>query len=292
VARRPRRRAERSSAATGDERTSFEEAFRVLRSNLSVSLADITSPTVVVTSANPNEGKTLTCCSLAASFADAGQRVVLVDLDLRHPNAHSLIGAHNEYGATDVLLGRRSLESCLQYVELAGPPGAARRGLYFLATGSPVANPTELIGTNRTARLLDGLAAQADLVLLDTPPVLPVADTLVIGRMAAGAVLVTEARKTEIGALQKAKDLLIRNQTRLLGIVLNKFEQRDAPYGYGYGYGYGSTPVDDVAVESDPGTDEPAVATDGGDDTGPGHRAVAASAPSPPSTNGRGRARS
>ena len=222
-----------------DERTSFEEAFRIMRSNLSVALADIDRPTVIVTSANANEGKTLTCAHLAMSFAAAGQRVVLVDLDLRHPNSHRLVGAHNEYGASEVLLGRRTLDEAMQYLELPAPPGRSRPGLYFLATGTQVTNPAELLGSGRTARLLEGLSAQADVVLLDTPPVLPVADTLVIGRIASGAILVTEARVTAVPAVQKAKDLLIRNQTRLLGVILNKFQQRDARYGYGYGYGYG-----------------------------------------------------
>jgi non-specific protein-tyrosine kinase len=92
--------------------------------------------------------------------------------------------------------------------------------------------------------LLEALSKQADIVLLDTPPVLPVADTLVIGRLAAGAVLVIEARRTPIPAVIRAKDALTRNQTRVLGVALNRLQDRDAGestgYGYGYGYGYGS----------------------------------------------------
>jgi capsular exopolysaccharide synthesis family protein len=219
------------------EGAQFDEAIRILRSNLSVALADIERPTIVVTSANANEGKTLTSTNLAASFAAAGQRTILVDLDLRHPNAHYRLDAHNEYGVLEVLLGRMSLEDAIQYVEV-GPAGRTPRpGLYFLGTGARVENPSEVLGGRRTARLLESLAKQADVVLLDTPPVLPVADTLVVGRMASGAILVAEARRTAVPAIQKAKDLLIRNQTRLLGIVLNKFQHRDAGLGYGYGYG-------------------------------------------------------
>jgi Mrp family chromosome partitioning ATPase len=106
-----------------------------------------------------------------------------------------------------------------------------------------VSDPTELLATPRTAQLLEWLAEQADIVLLDTPPVLPVADTLVIGRLAAGAVLVVEARRTPAPAAKRAKDALTRNQTRLLGVVLNKYQARYAGYGYGdtsgYGYGFG-----------------------------------------------------
>jgi capsular exopolysaccharide synthesis family protein len=237
VARPPRI----GSVPIRDERNTFEEALRILRSNLSVALLDLERPTVIFTSPNPNEGKTVTCANLAMSFAASGKRVVLVDLDLRHPNSHKLIGAHNEFGVSDVLLGRRTLEESIQYIGLPTPRGQSEWGLYFLGTGSPVANPTELLGSGRTSQLLEGLARQADLVLLDTPPVLPVADTLVIGRMAAGAVLVTESRNTAIDAVNKAKDLLTRNQTRILGVVLNKFQQRDSKgsFNYGYGYGYG-----------------------------------------------------
>jgi capsular exopolysaccharide synthesis family protein len=243
-----------------DERNTFDEALRILRSNLSVALLDLERPTVIFTSPNPNEGKTVICANLAMSFASSGKRVVLVDLDLRHPNSHKLIGAHNEYGVSDVLLGRRSLEESIQYIGLPTPKGRSEWGLYFLGTGSPVANPTELLGSGRTTQLLEGLASQADLVLLDTPPILPVADTLVIGRMAAGAVLVTESRNTAIDAVNKAKDLLTRNQTRLLGVVLNKFQLRDSKgtFSYGYGYGYGNLGDDTRGVAvADPGALRP-----------------------------------
>jgi len=109
------------------------------------------------------------------------------------------------------------------------------------------------LGSGRTARLIDGLAQQADIVLIDSPPVLPVADTLVIGRIASGAVLVVEARTTSFPAVAQAKDLLIRNQTRLFGVVINKSLARDTDltYGYhGYGYGYG-TPFDEDADGDD-----------------------------------------
>lgn len=235
-----------------DTSTAFEESFRVLRSNLNVALADIDRPTVIVTSANPEEGKTLTCANLAHSFAAAGRRTILVDLDLRHPNAHRLVNAHNECGVSEVLLGQRPLEDVIQYVEMSAEPNRSQTGFYFLGTGSHVSNPAELLGTGRTTRLLSSLAAQADLVLIDTPPVLPVADTLVIGRIASGAILVAASRSSSITAVSKAKDLLIRNQTRLFGVILNKFQERDATYGIGYGYGYADTNQGEIVDNPSP----------------------------------------
>ena len=218
------------------------EAFRVLRSNLTVSLADLERPVVIVTSAYAGEGKTSTAINLAKSMAAAGQRVVLVDADLRHPDAHRWLGVHNEHGLTDILLDRRAVDDALQYIDVGAGPAQGRRALYLLAAGPSVENPGELLGTKRTAALLDALAAQADVVLIDTPPVLQVADTLVIAHMAAGALLVAETRRTPVAALQRTKDALTRNQSRLLGIVINKFQARDAGdadaiFEYSYGYG-------------------------------------------------------
>jgi capsular exopolysaccharide synthesis family protein len=230
-----RRRNAPAAPASSNETS---EAFRVLRSNLLVGLGDLERPTVLVTSANEGEGKTSTCAALARSFAMAGKRTVVLDLDLRHPDIHHRLGGHNEVGVTDVLLRRRSLEDCLQLIEVGAGPRGAPRSLYLLATGPRVDDPTELLGAARTGRLLDEISSQADIVLVDTPPILPVADTLVIGRFAAGALLVVEARRTPIPSVQRAKDALIRNQTRLLGMVVNKLSPSDG-YGYGYGYGYG-----------------------------------------------------
>lgn len=211
-----------------------EEAFRVLRSNLLVAIDDLANPVVIVTSAREGEGKTSTCVALARSLALAGPRVVLVDLDLRRPTAHRYLGADNIPGCSEVLRDQRTLEECLQFLAPSTETTNAN-GLYFLPAGGESSNPTELLGSTRTARLLDGLASQADIVLIDTPPVLPVADTLVIGRRAAGAVLVVEARETPVDVLNRAKSALTRNRTRILGVVLNKVRGSDdqaAPYGY------------------------------------------------------------
>jgi capsular exopolysaccharide synthesis family protein len=260
-----RRRRDRSySASGGYEASSFEEAIRILRSSLEVALTDLAQPRVIFTSALPEEGKTTVCTQTALSFASAGRRTVLVDLDLRRPAAHRLVGAHNEFGATDVLLRRRPLDEVMQYVEVPSTAGGGRSRLYVLAAGPAVTNPAEVLGSGRTLRLLDALAEQADLVLVDAPPVLPVADTLVIGRIASGAILVTEARATALPAVQKAKDLLVRNQTRLLGVVLNKFDvNRDGdPYGYGW--------QPDAAEPADAvGGAGTAVAVEGGGGPGP-----------------------
>ena len=204
------------------------ESLRVLRSNLLVAVADLDHPVVVVTSANPGEGKTSTCAGLAASLAVAGTRVVAVDLDLRHPELHRRLGAGNELGAVDVVAGRCPLADAIQFVDVA-----EGQGFYFLAAGPTVANPTELLGVPTMVRLLGSIAAQADLVLVDSAPVLPVADTLVVGRMAAGALLVVEAGRTSEADVAAAREALARNDVRVLGVALNKLDAREVRLGYG-----------------------------------------------------------
>ncbi len=211
-----------------------EEAFRVLRSNVLVAIAELDNPVILVTSAHTGEGKTTTCAGLASSLAAAGKRVVAVDLDLRNPDLHRRLNGHDEFGVTDVLLNHRPLADCLQWIGTPEEPGEGT-GLYLLATGPVVSNPTELLGTSRTQSMLRRLSEQADVVLIDTPPVLAVADTLVVGRNAAGAILVVQAAVTEVTDANRAKDALARNQTRLLGVVVNQVEEdvEGVPYGYG-----------------------------------------------------------
>jgi capsular exopolysaccharide synthesis family protein len=237
----PRRLQRRKSAGGRRARSrTTREAFRVLRSNLLVAISDLDNPIVVVTSAFEREGKTSTCVNLAESLAAAGPRVVVVDLDLRSPQSHRMLGVHNDAGVSDVLLDRRPLDECMQYVQVPVADSSRVAGMYFLGAGPHIGNPTELLATPRTGRMLEVLSTQADIVLLDTPPVLPVADTLVIGRLAAGAVLVVEAQRTPAPAARRAKDALTRNQTRLLGVVLNQFQAKyanEVADGYGYGFG-------------------------------------------------------
>ncbi|MGI8751455.1 MAG: CpsD/CapB family tyrosine-protein kinase [Acidimicrobiales bacterium] len=220
---------------------SFNEAFRMLCSNVSAALDQLGSPVVAVTSSKVGEGKTVTCVKLGASFAARGQRVVVVDLDLRDPGAHAAVGGHNRVGVTDVLQGRRKLGDCLQYVKLPDREGFAERGLFLVAAGPSVLEPNELLGLPRAERMLTSLATEADVVLVDTPPVLAVADTLTIGRTVGGAILVIDPRRTNAASVQRARDLLLRNETKVLGMVLNQVHASDAGVSAADGYGYGAS---------------------------------------------------
>lgn len=226
----------RGRAAPPDRLLTRDEAFRVLRANLMVAVSDLPRPTVLITSALVGEGKSSTCAALARSVAESGPVVIAVDLDLRHPDLHTHLGASDERGVSDVLVRGAPIDECLQAVRVGG-----NNDVFVLPAGPPVDNPAELLASPRTGRMLEALSERAAIVLIDTPPVLPVADTLALGRFASGALLVVETGRVPLPAVRKAKAALTRNQTRLLGVVLNRFDGRgavDAP-GYGYGYGYG-----------------------------------------------------
>jgi capsular exopolysaccharide synthesis family protein len=226
--RRPRRPAQEAP----DQ--SLREAYRVLRANLLVTLGDLERPSVMVTSASPGEGKTTTVVGLAKALASSGQRVAVVDFDLRHPDLHNQLGLGNEVGVTEVLLDKAEAADCLRSVDIDQTPDQPRGALYVLTTGAVPEDPAELMDSPAAARLLEAVSSHVDIVLVDSPPVLPSVDVLVLGRLVAGAVLVVEARRTSIPVIERAKDTLSRNQTRLLGVVVNKQQRRDATDpGYG-----------------------------------------------------------
>lgn len=211
----------------------------MLRNNVVVATAGLPVRSIAVTSAVAGEGKTSVAVNLARALAIGGQRVVLVDLDLRNPAVHLRLGAHDEAGVTDALLDRRPLRDCLQYVEVGTGPLGGPRGMYVLPAGPAVDDPAELLATRRTARMLEALCTESDVCVCDTPPVLPVADTLQIARLVSGVILVVEPGRTATAAARRARDALARSQARLLGVVINKFEARRAPVDEAVAYGYG-----------------------------------------------------
>lgn len=187
---------------------------------MELALPSLSRCSVMLTSAVPGEGKTATTVNLGRSLALAGHRVVLVDLDLRHPDAHHHLGVSNKVGIADVLLGRRPAEDCLQFVLVDPSLNGTSPGLYLLPAGEPEAALPALVDSQRTKSLLSALGQQSDIVLLDCPPVLGTTDAISIGRFAGGAILVVESRRTPASMVAQARDALLRNQVRVLGVVL------------------------------------------------------------------------
>jgi capsular exopolysaccharide synthesis family protein len=206
------------------------EAYRSLRTSLQFVRNDGTMRIILVTSPNAGDGKTATVVNLGAVFAQAGSRVVVVSCDLRRPGLNQVIAPGEHAELTSVLAGQQPLDLALSPV-----PGVD--GLWAFGTREVAANPTELLGGNRMRSLIDDLAGRFDIVLIDSPPVLPVADALILSRYADAVLLVVAAASTRRAELRRAAEKLAQASAPVVGAVLNKATAQDG-YGYGYGSGY------------------------------------------------------
>lgn len=206
------------------------EAYRSLRTSIQFLGLDSPVRTLQITSPSSSEGKTTTVANLCVALATAGQRVIVVDCDLRRSRVHEFFGLTNDVGFTSVLLGDAPLSEALQAV-----PGVA--GLRVLASGPRPPNPSELLSGARTIEVLLALQMHADVVVIDSPPVLPVSDALVLGARVNATLLVAHARRTNRRAVTRALELLHQVDAPVIGTVLNGAAADDG-YGNGYRYGY------------------------------------------------------
>lgn len=214
------------------------EAYRTLRTAVRFAGLDRTMKVVQLTSSNLGEGKTTTIANLAVALAQAGQKVAVVCCDLRRPRVHELFGQSLSPGFTDVLLGEAVLSQALRMIQ---------PNLYLLPAGSRPPNPSELLGAARTESVIAALRAEFDFVLLDSTPILPVTDGLVVAHLADATIVVVNARSTTRQQLRQALSLLRQADAALVGFVLNRVPLGGrGGYGYSYAYAYAeteSTPV-------------------------------------------------
>jgi polysaccharide biosynthesis transport protein len=205
------------------------EAFRSLRTAVKFLGVDREVRVVQVTSPSPTEGKTFTSVNLAVTFAQAGDRVVIVGGDLRRPRMEELLGVALVPGLTGVLIGDVTLPQAIQTV-----PSVSN--LSVLPAGPPPPNPSELLSGERARRLIDVLGQTYDMVVIDCPPVLPVTDSLVLARMVDITLLVTSANKTSKRGLTRAVEMLRQVDAPLAGTVLNSLSAdatfSSEPYRY------------------------------------------------------------
>jgi succinoglycan biosynthesis transport protein ExoP len=207
------------------------EAVRRLRTNLQFIDIGNRSKSIVISSSIPGEGKSTIAINLAVSLADAGARVILVDADLRRPSIAEYLGIEGGVGLTTVLIGRAEVEDVVQ------PFG--RTSLDLLPAGQIPPNPSELLGSTAMAELLERLSASYDMVLLDSPPVLPVTDAVVLSNLAGGALVVVGVDRIHRPQLQQSLESLETAGAHLFGVVMNKIARREAA-AYAYGSGYDS----------------------------------------------------
>ena len=206
------------------------EAYRTLRTNIQFSSVDKPIRSLLVTSSGPGEGKSTTTANLAVVLAQTGQRVIVVDTDLRRPVQHKVFGVPNNVGMTTALLAGEnvSLEGYLQPTEM--------ETLSVLTSGPIPPNPSELLGSHRMENLVSTLTQSADIVLFDSPPVLAVTDAVVMARHVDGVLLVVDAGQTNEHSLALATGELQKSGVNLLGVALNRLDTRRGGYYYYYYY--------------------------------------------------------
>jgi capsular exopolysaccharide synthesis family protein len=208
---------------------SAAEAYRLLRTNLTYSLPPEGGRLLVMSSANPGEGKTTTCANLAGALAVAGARVLAIDADLRRPTLHLHFGLQRARGLTDVIVGKLDLEAALQPTRWAG--------LSAITCGYLPPNPAELLASTRLRDMLHNLRGRFDWVLVDTPPVLAMADTSILAPFVDGVILVVGAEVSTRPAVQRSIDQLRGVGGVVLGAVLNRVDLKRNAYYYSHYYG-------------------------------------------------------
>jgi capsular exopolysaccharide synthesis family protein len=213
-----------------DPRSPSAEAFRTLRTNLMFSQAVDEMRTLVVTSASPGEGKTITAANLAVAFAQQGMRILLVDSDLRRGRLNRVFGIPREPGLSELVLGYEPEDKVTRETSVAG--------LYVIPSGKLPPNPAEMLGGQHARETLAKLTEGYDLVIIDTPPLLAASDAAILATLSDGVIMVLRAGSTESAAAQQAMQQLNAIGARVVGAVLNDPESEVAKYGAYYEYNY------------------------------------------------------
>jgi succinoglycan biosynthesis transport protein ExoP len=209
----------------------ISEAYRSFRTALQFSTDKGVPKTLLVTSPRPGEGKSTTSVALAVNFAQLGMRVLLIDADMRNPSAHRVLKLDNAVGLANYLAGVAMAPDAFQTTDVPG--------LTFMATGPLPPNPAELLAGPKMITLMSHTAESFDVVIVDAPPVLGLADAPLLASITAGTLLVLGAGETRRGVVKASLKRLHFARARVVGAVLNKYDFRTASYGYGAGYGYG-----------------------------------------------------
>ena len=202
------------------------ESYRTLRTNLQYSSFDKEYKVIVVTSAEPGEGKTTTAGNLALSLAQGEKKVILIDCDLRKPSLHKSFKISNTIGLSDVLIGVESLSKTINKYN---------KNLIVLTSGKIPPNPSEMLGSKAMTDLLKAIQQEFDYVILDTPPIQAVTDSQILATKADGTILVIKAESTKKESVQNSINLLKKVNAHIIGTVLNGVDNKKNKYYYYYG---------------------------------------------------------
>lgn len=218
--------------AYNDLKNPATEAYRVIRTSIQFAQAGKELKTLAVTSCTPNEGKSMTIANLAVVLTQAGNSVLLLDCDMRNPTVHKNFGLSNKLGLSSCISMGTALSDAVQKTSI--------EGLYALTGGVIPPNPSELLGSEQMKNVLQRAKEQYDYVLIDTPPVMPVTDALIVSRFVDGMILVIASAEVKVEMARDVKNQLVNAGANILGVVLNKVRSEHHGYGYGYYYYYGN----------------------------------------------------
>ncbi|HEX5775075.1 MAG TPA: polysaccharide biosynthesis tyrosine autokinase, partial [Caulobacteraceae bacterium] len=214
-----------------DPRSSVSEAYYSVRTALQFSTPTGVPDVLLVTSSRAAEGKSTTSRVIAQNFARLGMRVLLVDADLRNPSLHRMLGRDNSRGLSNLLTGGERIEEVVQ--------PTPEPNLSFIPCGPLPPNPAELLGSEQLRGVLSEASSLYDLVMLDGPPILGLADAAILANAASGVLLVVAAHETKRGPARAAlRRLKSGAGGKILGAVLTKLDLKRSAYGYGYSYDY------------------------------------------------------
>lgn len=223
------------------------EAARAIRTNIVFMSPDHPHKTLLITSAVPSEGKTTVACAIATTIAQAGQRVVLVDCDLRRPRLHSVFRRRNDFGVTSALLDRSVQDDIVFETEVPN--------LWLAPTGPIPPNPAELLHSEAFRGVLSRLQERFDRVIIDSPPIIAVTDATVLSTLVDGVIVVVRASKTTKDLVRRALKSLRDVSSQLVGVVLNAADVEDDSYSAYKYYSYRREGYSSKAPPSPPSSD-------------------------------------
>lgn len=206
------------------------EAFRNIRTNLSFLSPDHPLKTVVITSSAASEGKSFVLANIAISKAQIGKSVIIIDADMRKPMIHRFFDLTNTSGLSNILSGEVEL--------MEGLKDTGIKGVRVITAGNIPPNPAELLGSRKMEEVLKMACNEADIVFVDTPPVIAVTDAAIVSNKVDGTILVTASHQTDRNALLKAEEILTKAKARILGVVLNKYPLHHNRSNEYYYYGH------------------------------------------------------
>jgi tyrosine-protein kinase Etk/Wzc len=210
------------------------ESLRSLRSSLHFALMEAKQHVIAISGHAPGVGKTFVCTNLAGLIASTGKRVLLVDGDMRKGTAHEYLATERAPGLSDVVSGQTTLEAAVRRID-------GYESFSFLSGGAVPPNPSELLMSERFAKLLSEAAKAYDVVIIDTPPVLAVTDATVIARLCSALFLVVRAGTHPLREIELTVRRLQQNGLRINGAVLNDVPLGRSRYGYAFQYQYGTS---------------------------------------------------